>query len=323
MAELNEFSLIERFFTRRAERDDVLLGVGDDAAVLRVPVGKDLVISLDTLNEFSHFRPEVDPADLGYKSLAVNLSDLAAMGAAPAWFTLALSVQRADARWLEGFSHGLYDAAAPYSMALVGGDTTRGPTSVTVQVAGYVEAQQYLTRSGAAAGDAIYVTGTLGDAGAGLALLAGERECEAAAREFLVGRHLRPSPRVKEALQLHNLASACIDISDGLVADLEHILTASGVAAEIHVESIPLSPALREATAALSEAHRYALTAGEDYELCICVPAERCRRFETVTAQWPVAVSRIGKITAGDQLRVVDSEGRVIPVAQHGFDHFA
>ncbi|MCW8807100.1 MAG: thiamine-phosphate kinase, partial [Rhodanobacter sp.] len=262
-----EFDLIELIRQRTAQsRDDVRLGIGDDAAVLAVPAGQELVVAIDTLVDGVHFPRGTAAADIGWKALAVNLSDLAAMGASPAWALLALTLPAADPAFVEGFADGFAQLAQPHRLALVGGDTTRGPLCVSVVVHGFVPPGSALTRSGAQVGDVLLVTGTLGDAGAGLqAIQHPPREPgdHASLRDFLRARLNRPTPRLAAGAALRGQASACIDISDGLLADLGHICTASGVAAEIEAALLPRSSALLalhdEATAL-----RLALSGGDD-----------------------------------------------------------
>lgn len=237
---MKEFQLIDNFFSGRGpQRRDVLLGIGDDCALLRPGENQTLAISVDTLVENVHFLPDMPAEDLGYKALAVNLSDLAAMGAEPAWMTLALTLPSVDELWLKRFSDGLLDAAQYYGIALVGGDTTRGPKSITITVNGQIPAGKALTRSGGRNGDWIYVTGSLGDSALGLALLQGKHDARPEHQAYLVGRHYRPTPRVLAGQALRGLASSAIDLSDGLVSDIRHLLNATGLGAVIHVDQLP------------------------------------------------------------------------------------
>lgn len=272
---LDEFSLIRKYFQRHAlSRPDVALGIGDDAALCRCRPDHMLALAVDTLIEGVHFPAATAPYDIGYKALAVNLSDLAAMGAEPAWFTLALTCPQAQGAWLEAFSHGLAELAAAYQVALVGGDTTRGGLSITLQICGWVQEHLALRRDGARPGDRIYVTGTLGDAGLGLRIIQQKQTAlSPMATTHARARLDRPSPRVHSGLALRGVASAAIDISDGLRADLGHILAASGVGATLELEHLPFSSALRELPSSL--ARELALGAGDDYELCFTVPPMR------------------------------------------------
>ena len=245
-----EFDLIARIRARVATRADVVLGIGDDAALLAPPPGRQLVVTADTLNEGVHFPRGTSPADVGWKALAVNLSDLASMGAEPAWCTLSLSLPQSDPAWIEGFLDGFLDLAGQHGIALVGGDTTRGPLSIAVTAMGLVEPGRALRRDGARVGDEVWVTGTLGDAAGGLALL--DREPVPALRARLD----RPTPRVATGRALAGIATACVDVSDGLLADLGHVCARSHVAARIDVDALPASAALMEV---IGEADRIAL----------------------------------------------------------------
>jgi thiamine-monophosphate kinase len=318
---ITEFELIERFFKRKPTRTrEIILGIGDDAAVVRAPAGYDTVIAIDMLNAGIHFPPDTAAADIGYKALAVNLSDIAAMGAIPAWFTLALSLPDADEAWLAPFSEGMFALAAQHQVDLIGGDTTRGPLSVTIQIGGWVKPDQYLPRAGAQVGDRIYVSGTLGDAAAGLALLPQQRKDSAALH--LVTRLLRPTPRVALGQKLVTIANACIDISDGLTADLGHILQASAVGARIQQSAIPISSALHEAVTNPLEILRYALAGGDDYELCFTVPAAKVPQLENLRNQLDCSITQIGEITQSPGLQWVSVNGDVTRLAPQGFQHF-
>ena len=319
---MNEFDLINTFFSvQPVARGDVVLGIGDDAAVLEVPAGAQLVVSTDTLNAAVHFPVATDPVLVGHKSLAVNLSDLAAMGATPAWFTLNLSLPQPDQRWLAGFCRGLFDLAALHAIALVGGDTTRGPLSVSIQASGLVPRGQALLRSGARPGDGIYVTGSLGDAALGLMQHQGRLAAPTDQRAQLLQRLHSPTPRVQEGLRLRGLASSCIDISDGLCADLGHILERSGVGARIELESIPVSPAYRASLIPLSMDP--VLTGGDDYELCFAVPAQREVELALAVEGFSCLCTRIGVIEPAPGLRIVDATGGLYQPVTRGYDHFS
>ena len=318
---LNEFELIARYFARQpVSRPDVVLGIGDDAAVLQVPPDQQLVMSTDMLVSGVHFPERTDPEALGHKALAVNLSDLAAMGASPAWFTLNLSLPRADPAWLEGFCQGLFALSRKYTVQLVGGDTTRGPLTIGVQMCGFVPPGQALTRAGARPGDRVYVTGLLGDAALGLRFVQGTLALPEEYQANVLERLNRPQPRVAAGLGLRGLASACIDISDGLAADLGHVLAASAVGARIELPRVPVSPAY---DCAFSQ-YRWdlALAGGDDYELCFTVPAERESAFRKASAQLGVSCARIGDIEAEPGLRVMDESGQPYALKQAGYDHF-
>jgi thiamine-monophosphate kinase len=242
-----EFDLITRYFNRVGNvRRDVVVGIGDDCALMSVDEKRLIAVSTDTLVSGVHFLPTISPADLGYKSLAVNLSDLAAMGADPAWLSLALTLPNIDENWLAAFSDSLFEQLDYYGMQLIGGDTTSGPLSLTLTIHGLIPAGRAITRSGAHIGDWIFVTGTLGDSAAGLALLQDRLTVRTASdRQFLLERHLRPQPRILQGQAMRDLASAAIDLSDGLISDLRHILDCSDCGAVVHIEDLPYSGALR------------------------------------------------------------------------------
>jgi len=318
-----EFRLIDRIRERTAQtRDDVRLGIGDDAALLAVPAGQELAVAIDTLVEGVHFPVGTAPADVGWKALAVNLSDLAAMGATPAWALLALTLPRPDAAFIDGLADGFAQLARPHRLALVGGDTTRGPLTLSVAVHGFVPPGQALTRAGARAGDAVLVTGTLGDAAAGLRCLQPHMDVQTSLRDALVERLNRPVPRLAAGLALRGRASACIDVSDGLLADLGHLCVASGVGAEIDAALLPRSSALLglfdEAAA-----RDFALAGGDDYELCFSVPAARVAEVQADLARLGCGATRIGRIVAGDGVRVRDADGSRLEPGRQGWDHFS
>src|SRR6476469_828145 len=320
MSGSGEFDLIARIrarAARSADRDDVVLGIGDDAALLRVPAGCLLVVATDTLNDGVHFPSETAPFDLGWKGLAVNLSDLAAMGAEPAWATLSLSMRDADAAWLDRFLDGFFELSAQFRVALVGGDTTRGPLSVGVTVHGFVTEGQALRRSGAQADDDVWVTGTLGDAAAALS----QWRAGGAADPALRARMDRPQPRVEAGRELAGLAHACIDVSDGLLADLGHICAASGVGARVDIDALPASGVLRSR---LTEESRRLLqaTGGDDYELCFAAAPAQREAIEAVAAKTGVAMTRIGAIIAGSGVSAFDAQGGEWQSPRTGFDHF-
>ena len=311
-----EFDLIARIRARVATRADVVLGIGDDAALLAPPPGRQLVVTADTLNDGVHFPRGTSPADVGWKALAVNLSDLASMGAEPAWCTLSLSLPQSDPAWIEGFLDGFLDLAGQHGIALVGGDTTRGPLSIAVTAMGLVEPGRALRRDGARVGDEVWVTGTLGDAAGGLALL--DREPVPALRARLD----RPTPRVAAGRALAGIATACVDVSDGLLADLGHVCARSHVAARIDVDALPASAALMEV---IGEADRIALQAsgGDDYELCFTAPADAGADIGAVTAQFGLRNTRIGRIVAGEGVHPVDAKSQPWSSPRRGYDHFA
>ena len=266
---LGEFELIARYFSRPVARRDVLVGVGDDAALLEVPAGQVLAAATDTLVEGRHFLPDAPPESVGHQALAVNLSDLAAMGAEPAWTLLALSLPEPDTHWLEGFARGFHALADRAGLTLVGGDTVRGPRVVTVQVLGFVPAGLALRRDGARPGDVLYASGSLGDAAAGLELLRDGRRADTDSP--LVRRYRFAEPRLALGMALRGVASAAMDVSDGLLGDLGKLCDASGVGAILELEQLPLSPALLASFDA-TQAERFALGGGDDYELVFTVP---------------------------------------------------
>lgn len=295
---------------------EIALGIGDDAALCTVPAGMQLVTSVDTLVSGVHFPSNTSAFDIGYKALAVNLSDLAAMGATPKWFTLALTSPPNMERWLAEFTQGLLALATQHQVSLIGGDTTAGHLTITIQICGFIPTGQALLRSGARVGDEIYVTGTLGDAGLGLRCVQNGLALSQDALEFVINRLNRPTPRLVESAVLRNLATSAIDISDGLVADLGHILTASGVGAEIQLEHLPLSPALH----GYADAIDLALCAGDDYELCFTVPAEKSQQL---SQQLPAdCYTKIGIITETPGLRCF-LEGSEVAVSKTGYQHWA
>jgi thiamine-monophosphate kinase len=315
---IGEFELIERYLSRLgAHRDDVVLGVGDDAALLRPPPGVELAAAVDTIVEGVHFPVGMPAADIGHRVLAVNLSDMAAMGAEPAWALLTLTLPRAEEAWLRDFATSLHELARRFGTALAGGDTTAGPLTATVAITGFVPPGQALRRSGAQPGDEVFVSGTPGDAAAGLAVLQGRLDGPEAVLEPLRQRFLRPEPRVALGLCLRGLATACIDVSDGLVGDLGKLCGSSGVAARLDSTLLPRSAAMRGAVDP-EEARRLALAGGDDYELLFTVPPGA----DTASLErgGGVAVTRIGVITGGAGVTVDGlPAGRELV---HGFDHF-
>lgn len=314
---ISEFELIEHYFHHDNAREDVVLGVGDDAALLRVPEGMLLASAVDTLISGVHFPESTAPAAIGWKSLAVNLSDLAAMGAEPAWSTLSLSLPQAGEAWLQEMAEGFFALADQCQVALVGGDTVRGPLVLTVQVNGFVPEREALTRAGAAPGDLIYVSGSLGDAAAGLApALRGESPATAA-EQFLRERLDRPTPRIELGRRLCGHASACIDLSDGLCADLGHIMERSHLGAAIDTSLLPISPALREVCGEEVGRH-HALRGGDDYELCFTVSPQREAAMLAALAGLDVAITRIGEMT--NEVGVLRIDGEAQPT--RGYDHF-
>ncbi len=320
---ISEFALIGRYFAARSQqRADVALGIGDDGALLVPPVGQHLVATVDTLVSGVHFFADVDPASLGHKTLAVNLSDLAAMGAAPAWAMLALTLPAVDENWLGSFCQGLFALADRYQVELIGGDTTCGSAVViTLQAQGFVPLGLALRRDGARPGDGIYVSGSLGDAGLALAAAFGKAVVAPEYRAYLQQRLERPEPRVDSALSLRGIASAAIDISDGLAQDLSHILQRSGVGAQLEVDRLPLSPAL-VASVDRDAALQMALSGGDDYELCFTVPTERAALLAAAITNWNCHCTRIGTITEHSGLQLRRADGSIFVLACSGYNHF-
>jgi thiamine-monophosphate kinase len=320
---VDEFELIRRYFAELTPpRDDVALGIGDDAALLAPPRGHEVVVTTDTLIEGRHFPNDTDPQAVGWKALAVNLSDLAAMGAEPRWFTLALTLRMADPEWLAGFAAGLGAMAREAGVALVGGDTTQGALSITVTAMGTVPAGKAIRRSGAKVGDVICVTGTLGDAALALRLgqgdAGGRGEARSADLEHLRGRLNRPVPRVAVGAQLRGLAHAAIDLSDGLAGDLSHILEASGVGAELRASKLPMSPAFKNLTEP-EDRVELQVAGGDDYELCICVPPDDVAKLRK---RLDVPLTEIGRIVKGRTLSILDTRGKKLAIEPFGYRHF-
>jgi len=318
---VDEFDIIRRYFmpavTRRA---DVVAGIGDDAALLSVPAGHELVVCTDTLVSGVHFPRHTPAAAIGHKALAVNLSDLAAMGAQPAWATLALTLPDADPRWLEDFAHGLLALAQRFDVELVGGDTTRGPLTVTVTAQGLVRHGMALRRRGARVGDRVYVTGTLGDAG--LALRLQER-----ASAHLQARLDYPEPRIEAGQALCGFATAAIDISDGLLADLAHLLASDRLGAIVEIDALPRSAAFLEVhetpgAGAQPAYYELPLSAGDDYELCFTVPPAHSTAVEQRLEHAGCAATAIGEITDTPGIRCVRANGSGYTPVARGFLHF-
>ena len=324
-SDVGEFELIADYFaplgtcSRLATADRIPLGIGDDAALLNGATGKQLAISVDTLVAGVHF-PKDGPARLiAHKALRSNLSDLAAMGATPLAYTLALTLPAADTQWLAEFSQGLREIADEFPIALIGGDTTRGSQLViTVQVFGELPAGNALLRSGAQVGDTIFVTGTLGDARAALDILHLPANELDEAQCYLMDRYYKPTPRIEFAQALRGIATAAIDVSDGLAADIGHILNASDVGAELQLAALPLSGAIPSAAAP-----RYALTGGDDYEVCFTAPTAQIGRIQEIAASHSTPVTAIGKITAQRGLVVLGEDGGPVSLGgAGGYTHF-
>ncbi len=321
-----EFDLIDKYFNRPVRH--ARLGGGDDCALIAPPSGIELAVSTDMLVEGTHFLPATGALRLGHKTLAVNLSDLAAMGAAPRYATLALALPGVDEAWLASFARGFFALADQHGVELIGGDTTRGPLTLCVTVFGEVPAGQAVKRSGAQAGDDIWVSGTLGDAAAGLAHLTGEVTLEPAQADYAVARLEAPTPQIGLGLALRGIASAMIDLSDGLAGDLGHIAKASGLDAQVQAASLPQAPLLAAQWASLPPASRlrFCAAGGDDYELCFTAAPARRDQVQAAAAQCGVRVTIIGSMTgprgAAGAVLVVDASGNPCLPTVLGYDHF-
>jgi thiamine-monophosphate kinase len=316
----SEFELIARHFTKPAA--NAVLGVGDDCALVDVTNGMDLAVSTDTMVSGTHFFPDVDPENLGHKTLAVNLSDIAAMGAMPYWAMLALTLPSVDHPWLAAFAKGFFDLAAEYNVSLIGGDTTHGPLTITVTIMGQVPTGAALRRNGAKAGNDIWVSGNVGDAALAVAhrhgkLVLSERDYREA-----VMRLYEPTPRVALGQALRGMATSAIDISDGLIADLGHICRLSGVGATVELGSIPVSEI--GARHFNDDAGITAIVAGgDDYELCFTAPANARESIEELTDVLGVPLTRIGQVKRGKGVSLLGADGKPVKIDGRGYDHFS
>ncbi|MDO8263870.1 MAG: thiamine-phosphate kinase [Gallionella sp.] len=335
---MSEFDLIRRYFTRATP--SALLGVGDDAALLQASAGNVLAVSCDMLVSGTHFFADADPYLLGHKTLAVNLSDMAAMGATPRWATLAIALPSADEAWLKKFSAGFFALAQQHGVELIGGDTTRGPLNLCVTIIGEVPAPQALRRSGAQIGDEIWVSGSLGDAALALAHLQGLTVLSGAEFDACAPALHQPQPRVALGTALRGIASSAIDISDGLLADLGHILEASQVGARLDFTALPVSPTMRgqvigarascpqisgqDARAPANNllGKQCVLSGGDDYELCFTAPAVRHAEILKIGASLELPLTPIGEIVAGLECILHDAAGNQIKPESSGYDHF-
>lgn len=314
-----EFDLIAKYFTRPTPKAD--LGVGDDAALIQLSSGFQLAISTDMSVVGTHFYADCAPEYIGWKSLAVNVSDMAAMGATPKWITLALALPEQNPIWLSAFASGFFACADAFNIDLIGGDTTRGPLNITVQIMGEVPTGQALLRSNAQVGDEIWVSGFLGSAALGLAHLQQKISLPSETSLICLQALYHPQPRVSLGQALLGVAHSCIDISDGLVGDLGHILKASGVGAQVHLETIPCLPFLKDALH-LPDIQQALLVGGDDYELCFTAPIAHNAEIQAISNCLGLPITCIGKITADAGLSVMH-HGRALPIAKEGFDHFA
>jgi thiamine-monophosphate kinase len=318
---VSEFEIIRRYFSRPAP--SAVLGVGDDCALVRASPGMELAVTADMLVAGRHFSPSDGPGTLGHKALAVNLSDLAAMGARPRWALLTIALPEADEKWLSGFAGGFYGLAGKAGVELIGGDTTRGPvTTISITLIGEIPEGRAIRRGGARPGDEIWVSGQIGSAAVALAHRQGRLALEHLEAATVLPALVVPQPRVELGQALRDVASAAIDVSDGLLADLGHVLEASRVGARLEFERLPLAePVARRKEEALVQ--ECVLAGGDDYELCFTAPADRHDAVLAAGARAGVRVTHIGEITTSPDLQVVSGEGQLMKTAHRGFDHFA
>lgn len=331
MMAVSEFDLIQNYFNKpglipTAEQSAIIpLGIGDDCAVLDIPAEKHLAISMDTLIADVHFPAKADSKLIAQRALAVNLSDLAAMGAEPLAFTLALSLPKLEEAWLESFSLGLEEMVQAYQCPLIGGDITKGPLSITIQVHGLVNKSKILTRKGASVGDLVYVSGTLGAAGLAISLLSNGMSLDKPDTEELQAAYYQPVPRILLGQRVAGLASAAIDISDGLMADLEHIARQSGVGIELDAKKIPIAKAVKRIMSNMGDSTKglkLALTAGDEYELAIIVAENTQEAFLKATAELDLPLTLIGQVVKGKRVRCLDAKGHEVEIKTLGYKHF-
>jgi len=310
----SEFSLIEKYFSQQSiSRDDVVVSIGDDAAIMQLAPDEQLVVSTDTMVEEVHFPKDTHPFDIGYKLMAVNLSDLASMGAQPRWASLALTLPESNEAWLKEFSKGLFELAKKYSVQLIGGDTTRGPLTLSLTLHGTVTENKYLQRGNAQVGDAIFVSGQLGDAGLALRYLQDKKDVPA----IILARLNQPTPRIELGQSLIGIAHAAIDISDGLLADLAHILDASQLGATLQLEALPLSNSVRSSVA--NGDWSLPLSAGDDYELCFTLPESAIKHLDSQHC----LLTRIGTVVSGKGIDCYTPDGKKLEFHDSGYDHFS
>lgn len=317
---MNEFGLIQTYFRRPHACPSVVLGVGDDCAILSVPNNQHLVVSIDTLVSGVHFLASSHASLIAQRALHVSVSDLAAMAAIPQWFSLALTLPSSDESWLSSFSQGLFKAADAYGMALIGGDTTRGPLTISIQVHGFADKDKALTRDAAQVGDAIYVTGTLGDGAAALASIQQEISCSDAHKQYFHERYYQPQAQIESAQVIKPFAHAVIDISDGLLADLAHICEASKVGALIDELNLPYSDALLSLDKPQS-CKEWALTGGDDYQLCFTVPSQHVLSIEQRIHDGVLNARKIGKIVSGHEVKSIHTH-QCFDFLSPGYTHF-
>ena len=317
----SEFDIIRQYFILDNTRADVVLGIGDDAAILNVPKNHELIQSVDTLVAGVHFPIETSAEDIAYKALAVNLSDMAAMGAEPAWFTLAITLPDDDEIWLKKFSESLSSISKKYNVQLVGGDTTHGPLCISITMNGFVEKGKALTRSNAQVGDKVYVSGTIGDAALALASWQGHCLLSVDSATYINSRLNRPTPKIELGLLLRKYASSCIDISDGLLADLEHITTASNVGAKINFKDVPISKEFHSNLTDEELIIPLVLSGGDDYELCFTIPKEKQSEFDNIILEHGISVACVGEIESESGVRCF-LNNKEVNVQELGFQHF-
>ncbi len=318
---MGEFELIKRFFSPAHYTADVCLGVGDDAAVVAVPDGQRLVVAVDTLVAGVHFPDNTAPGDIGWRALAVNLSDLAAMGATPRWFTLSLCMPESNEVWLAAFAAGLQEAASRFGVQLIGGDTVKGPLNISVQILGSVEADGWLSRAGARPGDVLFVSGIPGEAAGGLRVMLDSLPTASVEAQHLLQRFLRPEPRVALGRALRRVASAAMDVSDGLLVDLTKLCAASGCGARLSLEQLPQSTALRSMFGR-ERAEHLTLTGGDDYELLFTVPPQAATRIAVLAQTVGVICTPIGVMDSTTGVHCL-RDGKPVAVNVQGYDHFA
>ena len=317
---IDEFSLISDYFKELTGQQDVAVGIGDDAAIIDIKADKQIAVATDTLVASVHFPNDASAEQIATRALCVNLSDMAAMGATPKWFTLALTIpkQLACSEWLQGFSQGLARIAGEYNVSLIGGDTTAGPLSISITVLGEIPTGRGLCRNGAKQDDIIYVSGTLGDGAAALYQI---QHQDLAQNTRLTERFYQPQPQIELGLGLVKYASACIDISDGLVADLRHLCKASSVSASINSQSLPIHADIKQAYS--EQVKQWALTGGDDYQLCFTVPSTEQEKFEHWVSSTKFSVTAIGKMAALDHNQnYLKIDNQASSITAGGYSHF-
>lgn len=322
---MNEFEVIKHYFAPLAKGEYGALSLTDDAAVLSVPEGLELIVTKDAICEGVHFIGNEEPSLIARKLLRVNLSDLTAMGATPYGYFLALMLHdAADEAWLASFSGGLKNDQERFGIRLMGGDTTRSHSTLSLSLTAFGTAPrgQALKRVGAKAGDGVYVTGTIGDAALGLQIAQGHLRAEKEAVDYLLGRYQLPVPRVELGQMLRGIATACIDISDGLIQDLGHVAECSGIAAAVVWEKIPLSGAARGCLAQFDSAYEIIAAGGDDYELLFTAPQNAHESLQSIAREAKVAITQIGEIKEGSGVKLVDKQGKDILLGKSGYDHF-